>query len=623
MSSVLALATVVTCAVFLGYAATGPAVDAPVAMRSSAPPAPEPSRLPKLATQIESLHKAERRQFSVQQAIGWSDAPLGDTVTAASTDRYPDGGTLNPKSRSGPQNGGDTLPQPLSPLPAPASQGAASSPDTPRQFVLPLDRPETVNGSVEIAEGMVSVAVRQAPLHSVLSLLAKQQGLSIVASSSLTQPVTVTLQPTTLENALDALLSVAGCTWTSRNGVIYVTEMSKDSASSPFFQGREVRVFTLNYAAADDLEKVVTGLLSPVGKVFIRQLNPADNLRTAEQIVVEDLPPFIERVADYIAQADQAPRQVMIEARILQVRLGKDKDHGVNFDALTRMSGARVHLWTKGFADEEGPGMVFTVDGTDFNNVIDCLTNTVDAKTLASPKTLVVNGQQSKIQIGRRLGYFVTTTTQTSTLQDVRFLDVGVVLHVTPTITADGRVLMQVAPKVSSGDINPTTTLPEEETTEVETSVIVPDGHGIIIGGLIQEFDADRQSKLSGLGDLWVVGRLFQSRQVERERHEVIVALLPRIVDCSSCEDADELDRARSPLLEPHLAPAFRPWEPALPDAAHRPLWSVRKGEKSASACLVEPSVPQAGSEQLPHPVSAPAAEGLAYPEPVRLPAVE
>ncbi|TWT35912.1 Type IV pilus biogenesis and competence protein PilQ precursor [Posidoniimonas corsicana] len=559
---------------------------------------------------------------SVEQAVEWRETPLSNTVTNASTDRYlfaqaPAVGNQVGDEWSGP----DVLPTPSQVSPPDAVPPPAEP--TPRRLVLPLDQPGKFDGSVQTSNGMVSVAVRQAPLHSVLSLLAKQQGLSIVASSSLTQPVTVTLQPTTLENALDALLSVAGCTWTSRNGVIYVTEMSKDSASSPFFQGREVRVFTLNYAAADDLEKVVTGLLSPVGKVFIRQLNPADNLRTAEQIVVEDLPPFIERVADYIAQADQAPRQVMIEARILQVRLGKDKDHGVNFDALTRMSGARVHLWTKGFADEEGPGMVFTVDGTDFNNVIDCLTNTVDAKTLASPKTLVVNGQQSKIQIGRRLGYFVTTTTQTSTLQDVRFLDVGVVLHVTPTITADGRVLMQVAPKVSSGDINPTTTLPEEETTEVETSVIVPDGHGIIIGGLIQEFDADRQSKLSGLGDLWVVGRLFQSRQVERERHEVIVALLPRIVDCSSCEDADELDRARSPLLEPHLAPAFRPWEPALPDAAHRPLWSVRKGGKSGSACVVEPSLPQVGSEQLPHPVSAPAAEGLAYPEPVRLPAVE
>ncbi|WP_145288793.1 hypothetical protein [Pirellulimonas nuda] len=461
-------------------------------------------------------------------------------------------------------------------LPAPAAGADQALPLGPGRMLLPLAPAGELQGTVEVVNGAVTIAVRDAPLHTVLSLLAQQQGLSIVASSDLTQPVTVTLQPTTLENALDALLAVADCTWTRRNDVIYVTSVSKDSTSSPFFQGREVRVFTLNYTAAADVETVVAGLLSPVGKVFIREIDSKDRRKTAEQVVIEDLPPFLDRAAEYIAQADQMPQQVMIEARILQVKLSKDKAHGVNFDAIAQLSGFKLQLWEKGFATDGGPGMVFTIDGSDFNGLIDCLTSTNDAKTLASPKVSVVNGQQSRIQIGRRLGYFVTTTTQTSTLQDVQFLELGVVLLVTPHITADGQVLMQVQPKVSSGDINPTTTLPEEETTELETSVLLPNGRGIVIGGLIQEKDFERQSKLMFLGDLWGVGHLFQRRTVDRERNEVIVAILPRIVGCGVCpppSESIEVARSHTPLLTAELDKAERPWEPRLRDASTTPHW--------------------------------------------------
>jgi type II secretory pathway component GspD/PulD (secretin) len=100
---------------------------------------------------------------------------------------------------------------------------------------------------------------------------------------------------------------------------------------------------------------------------------------------------------------------------------------------------------------------------------------------------LVINGQEAKIQIGQQLGFRVTTTTETSTLQNVNFLDVGVILKVTPRITSDNQVLMLVHPEVSKGQVNPLTGLPESDTTTVESSVMLPDGQGMVIGGLIQE----------------------------------------------------------------------------------------------------------------------------------------
>lgn len=467
----------------------------------------------------------------------------------------------------------------VSAAPDPQSGSGAS------RIVVPLAKESAVEGTIEANGELVSIAVREAPLHAVLSLLARQQGLSIVASSELNQPITVTLQPTTLDNALDALLSIADCTWARRNDVIYVTSLtrSEQATPSPFFQGRELRVYQLNYAAAADVERVVAGLLSSVGSVYVRQFDSQNQRKTAEQLIVEDLPPFLERIEQYLSQADVCPRQVLIEARILQVRLGKDDAHGVNFDALARVSGAQIQVAGSGFASDTGPGMVFTIDGTDYNSLIDCLTTTTDSKTLAAPKVFALNGQQARIQIGERLGYFVTTTTQTATVQNVDFLEVGVVLDVIPQITNDGQVLMQVLPKVSTGDINPATGLPDEETTEVSTSVLVPDGHGVIIGGLIQEEDIDRQSKLGPLGNVWGVGRLFQRRTLDRERQEVIVALRPRIVDCGSCLEPPEsvqVARSQAPLLTPGVQPAHRPWEPSLPDASDRPAWSWRRRQR-------------------------------------------
>ncbi len=102
-------------------------------------------------------------------------------------------------------------------------------------------------------------------------------------------------------------------------------------------------------------------------------------------------------------------------------------------------------------------------------------------------------------------------------MESVNFLNVGIILNVTPQITPDNKVLMKVKPEVSTGQINPDTKLPDSKTTQVETSVLLPDGHGIVIGGLIQEEDIENQAKIPFLGDIWIIGWLFQHRETRRE----------------------------------------------------------------------------------------------------------
>jgi type II secretory pathway component GspD/PulD (secretin) len=447
---------------------------------------------------------------------------------------------------------------------------------TNQRIKIPVANPESY-GRVNISssEGKISLIVRDAPLGAVLGHIAEHLSLNIVSSEDTDTRISVTLTNVPLKDALNSILSIAGYTWVRQKDIVVISKIAAGSNVSPYAQGRHIRVIPLNYVAPKDVEEMVTKLLSPVGRTLVMESSPLDKRKTRNLIVVEDLPEYLSRIEEYISQIDYPPKQVLIEAHILQVDLDDETRHGVDFEYLTKLAGTNVSLRTAGFAnDQASPAFFLGIDGTDLDALLEAIKLTTNAKTLASPKVLVVNGQEARIQIGGQLGYLVTTTTETSTLQNVDFLDVGVVLRVTPQISDDNRILMSVKPEVSSGQINPDTGLPEEETTEVETTVMLPDGRGMIIGGLIKEEDIDRQSKIPLLGDLWLVGRLFQRRTVIRKRSEIIIALVPRIVSYEphdQFQGENEVNRATTRLLDPPLKRASRPWEPQLPDAIHNP----------------------------------------------------
>lgn len=427
---------------------------------------------------------------------------------------------------------------------------------------------------VDSQTGLVSIVVRDAPLNEILGVLAEQQGLNIITAEDITAKVSVTIHRAPFDEALANILSVAGYACLQQGDFLLVTSVTSGSSVPPQVQGREIRVFALDYVSAADVDLVVKGLLSPVGQSFISTSDEADRRRTQELLIVEDLPAYLRRIEQTVRQMDKAPRQVLIEANVLSVELEEDERHGVNFSYLDYLKPV-ITLETTGFADlMASPALMLNLDEYSLKALVELLTTTKDAKTLASPKVFVLNGQQAKIQIGQQLGYLVTTTTQTSTMESVEFLEVGVILTVTPHITPDNRVVMNVKPVVSSGEINPDTKLPDEETTEVETSVMLPDGRGIVIGGLIQEEDLETQQKVPLVGDLWLVGRLFQRRETTRRRNEIIITLIPHVVpfqpECQQRE-SQQYERATTPLVYGPLCEYPRPFEPRLPDAGQRP----------------------------------------------------
>ncbi len=436
-------------------------------------------------------------------------------------------------------------------------------------------------GDVQLSEsnsGLITLMVRDASLSRVLALLAQTQHLNIVASNDIDALISITLRDVPLEEALTAILSVANYTWVKRNNIILITSLANSVNLPADVQGREIQVFELDFASARVVAEAITGFLSPIGKVSVINSDSANNRLTRELIVVEDLPQSLGRIAEYIHQVDQPPRQVLIEAHVLQVNLDDTCRCGVNLDQLVRVSGANLTLKTTGLANAAAPqAFLATLEGGDLGGVIEMLQTTTDTKTLGSPKLLALNEQEARIQVGEQLGFKVTTTTETSTLESVQFLDVGVVLSIIPRITRDGRVLLHVKPEVSKGQVNPDTGLPEEETTELETDVMLADGQGMIIGGLIKESDSITQSKVPYLGEVKGIGWLFRKSEITKSRVEIIIALVPRIQPYDAVwasYEQGELVRAGVPLFHGPLRRTDRPWDPVLPDGkrVYKPL---------------------------------------------------
>ena len=452
-------------------------------------------------------------------------------------------------------------------LSAPARAHTTERADTELLSPLPPVAPLPPDPTQPITLHLDDVDVRR-----TLEMLSREGGLSILVSPGVTGRVTANLHQLSFDEALRAILKLCDLVAYHEGELIFVY----NRADVPQFN-RQLAAFPLDYASAADVFQAVQGLLSATGQAFQTESSPTDNRRTREVIVVEDLDVNLARIEEYIRAIDRPPRQVLIEVNVLKVELSDETAHGVNFEQLIQWMGNSVNVQVRGFANPITPqsqGFFVSVDGATLDGLVEALQTTTDAKTLASPRVMVLNGQEARIQIGQQLGYRVITTTETASMEDVEFLEVGVVLTVTPRITRDNQVVMQVKPKVSTGRIDQQTALPEEETTEVETSVLLADGRGMVIGGLIQEEDIDQQSKVPLLGDLWYIGRLFQRRSVKKVRSEIIITLKPRVLPYMpdyECVDRVETQRASTPLLYGPLCKYPRPWEPALRDAVHDP----------------------------------------------------
>lgn len=379
------------------------------------------------------------------------------------------------------------------------------------------------------ANDMISLRCQNIELTTVLRLFSDLGGVNIVAGEDVTGSVSVNLTDVPFEQALSAILGISGFTHYKVGEIIYVTSEERKAGLPIAASALEVKSFRIDHIDAEEIRFTLEEFLSPSGKVW---------LNGGQTLIVRDSPEYIRLAEVLIAEVDVRPRQVLISAKIININHGDNLKIGVGFDTAPIDSGG-VEAISSGFATPlpaDGDGISLSTTGlimgtlqNDFQIFIEALNERSEVEILASPEILVVDGQLARIQVGERLGFRVTTTTDTATLESIEFLDVGTVLEVTPHIAKDGLIRMEISPKISTGAID-STGLPSENTTEISTTMLVENNETIVIGGLMNATRQRIRSQIPFLGDLPFIGRLFGRRNWIDNENEVLVLLTPQIV---------------------------------------------------------------------------------------------
>jgi type IV pilus assembly protein PilQ len=409
-------------------------------------------------------------------------------------------------------------------------------------------------------------------LATVLELLSRQYQLNIIASKNVKGKVTADLYGVTAEQVLDAVCRTNELKWVREGAFIYIHTPAELEALRQAEDRLKTEVFHLNYLTAAEAKKLIAPALSKKGSTAETTASetgiPAasaaaggDSYGFVDTIVVRDFPENLDAVRAVLTRMDRRPRQVLVEATILEASLNDKYNLGVNFNALagvdfrdlsttahpvTNPTGvpnattttvnvdphtAFGHLFTQGFATL-GQGLNIGIMTNNVSVFLNALEDVTDTTILANPKVLALNKQLAEVNVGDQIGYRgEVTATETAQTQEAEFLDVGTLLRFRPFISDDGYVRLEVHPEVSQRGAETIDGVPSKRSTQVTCNVMIKDNHTLVIGGLFDETAKIERDQVPGLGNVPVLGYLFRKKNDSTIRNEIIILLTPHIIE--------------------------------------------------------------------------------------------
>ncbi|MDO8748861.1 MAG: hypothetical protein Q7J72_07110 [Candidatus Omnitrophota bacterium] len=324
-------------------------------------------------------------------------------------------------------------------------------------------------------------------------------------------------------------------------------------------------IFSATSIFAQEQNSKIRNFLSSGGKVLYGN--------EQNSIVVIDYPDNIERVKEYLNMIDVPPRQVMIEARVVEVKLQKEHALGVNWQLLAdkkHMPFGQYELGSSSglgqFADglkqnisykntnyppisgttSESP-FTFGIFDENINVILQTLANSLDTNVLSAPRVATVNNREAVIKVIQSLPWAepdiqVSGDSGSVTVSwKINFEEVGIILKTTPIINDDGNITMVLNPEISDktsdysltvtqGTTSIPYTVPVIDKRTASTKVVVKNGQTLIIGGLIKEKITKGETKIPLLGDIPFLGYLFKSKKDTVDKTELLIFISPTII---------------------------------------------------------------------------------------------
>jgi MSHA type pilus biogenesis protein MshL len=277
-------------------------------------------------------------------------------------------------------------------------------------------------------------------------------------------------------------------------------------------------------------------------------------------VVVTSSKKDLVKVADYISNLKSVlNRQVVVEARIVEVQLSDSLKYGIDWTAVGNWLGTgRFSISTNNFNSVvpiSGPNFVVRMLENSNDNithlVLRALQEQGDVKILSNPRVNIMNGQTSMLSVGRNTTFISRVETTTITAEgsspittftvDTNSILSGIIFGIVPYINNDKEITLTITPIVSnlveleaetigSDDNSVEIKLPTVDLREMSTTVKILDGQLMIIGGLISKTEILREDKIPILGSIPVIGNAFKSLEKSYENTELIIMLIPRVI---------------------------------------------------------------------------------------------
>lgn len=435
----------------------------------------------------------------------------------------------------------------------------------------------------------VTFNFQDVPVRTVLQLIAEESNLNVVASDTVQGNVTLRLVNVPWDQAMDIVLRAKGLDKRREGGVIWVGpqaelakfEQDKEDARIAL-ENREGLItdyVQINYHNAGQIFKALTeakgiggssggegssqtdnGFLSPRGRLV------ADD-RT-NTLMISDIPKKVAAMRELIDVIDRPVDQVLIEGRIVIANDTFARDLGARFGVQGRRNGDRrqaiggslggnANIINNNEIVVGGPdsglnfdlpssatsaaGLAYTLLGANFSldMELSALQEEGRGEVISNPRIVTANQREGVIKQGKEIGYVTITggTGGQAATPNVQFKEVLLELRVTPTITSDDRVFLNMQVKKDEVDqlINLPNygTVPSINRREINTAVLVEDGQTVVIGGVYEFADRSSVAKVPFLGDVPFLGNLFKQRGRSKDKAELLVFVTPKILRVS------------------------------------------------------------------------------------------
>ena len=406
----------------------------------------------------------------------------------------------------------------------------------------------------------LSLNFQDIDVRSVLQLIADFTNLNLVASDTVQGGITLRLQNVPWDQALDLVLKTKGLDKRKIGNVLLVAPADEIAARERQELESQKQIAELaplrrellqvNYAKAADIAKLFQSVTSAEAKIDERGSITVDE-RT-NNIIAYQTQDRLDELRRIVAQLDIPVRQVMIEARIVEANVDYDKSLGVrwggsvqnkgNWNTSGVSNGTSTTIGTPGSTSTNSPfvdmgaagntsgiGIAFITDNVLLDLELTAMEKTGNGEIVSQPKVVTSDKETAKILKGTEIPYQEASS---SGATSVSFKEASLSLEVTPQITPDNRIIMEVKVTKDEPDyLNKVQDVPPIKKNEVNAKVLVNDGETIVIGGVFSNTQSKVVDKVPFLGDVPYLGRLFRRDVVSEKKSELLVFLTPRIMN--------------------------------------------------------------------------------------------